>query len=123
MAVRRLSGAKPVRRRPRKVRFRARRGVRSHGGSVFRAHRGFRKTGAVFKAHANRALAAHKAKAIRALKAAKLAPYKAVGVKKNPYPVRSKAAAYKAVGPKVPAGWAAKHKKLARYRAVKAKRV
>lgn len=121
MAVRRLTGTKPVRRRTRKVRFRSRHGTKSHGGSVFRAHRGHRMGGAVFKAHANRALAVHKAKAIRALKAAKLAPYK--GIKTgHPYPVRSKAAAYKAVGHHVPAGWAAKRKKLAKYRAVKAKR-
>jgi len=87
---------------------------------MFRAHRGFRRGGAVFKAHANRAMAVHRGKAVR-LNAAKLAAFKGAG-KKNPYPARSKAQAYKAAGHKAPAGWTAKRKKLAKYRAVKAKR-
>lgn len=89
---------------------------------MFRAHRGFRRGGAVFKAHASRALRTHRAKPVRLAKAGKLAAYRGVGTK-NPYPVRSKAQAYKAAGHKAPAGWTAKRKKMARYRAVKAKRV
>jgi hypothetical protein len=89
---------------------------------MFRAHRGHRKGGAVFKAHAARALRTHWAKPARLARAAKLTAFKGIG-RKNPYPVRSKAAAYKAAGHHAPAGWTAKRKKLAKYRAVKAKRV
>ena len=120
MAARRLTGSKPVRRRPRKVRFRSRRGVKR--SSTFRAHKGGYPRQRAFSAHAARAIRGPKIAAVKALKTARLAAYKGTGTR-NPYPVRPKAQAYKAAGHHAPAGWTAKRKKLAKYRAVKAKRV
>lgn len=89
---------------------------------MFRSHRGHRKGGAVFRAHSARGLAVHKAKAVRAMKAAKVAPYKAAGVKRNPYP-KLKAGRYRAVGQHMPKAWAKPRKHPGRYRAARAKRV
>jgi hypothetical protein len=124
VAVRRLTGTKPGRKRPRRTRFRSRRGTK-HGGSVFRAHRGYRPGGRVFAAHANRALMARRPKAIRPWKAPKAAAYKAA-LKKPPagwVKRKTKAAAYKSAMKKAPASWTRARKKAAKYKAVTPKRV
>lgn len=121
MAVRRLTGAKPGRaRRNRKVRFRSKHGVKSHGGSVFRAHHA--RSRAVFRAHAPKALRGFRPRAARHWKAPKPAAYKGTGTR-NPFPVRSKAKAFKAAGQHGHAMRAVKRKKAAKYRAARPKRV
>jgi hypothetical protein len=107
-------------RRNRRVRFRSKHGVKSHGGSVFRAHHA--RSRAVFRAHAPRALAVRRGKAAKPPKAPKAAAYKGIGTR-NPFPVRSKAKAFKAAGQHGRAMRAVRRKKAAKFRAARPKRV
>jgi hypothetical protein len=102
------------------VRFRSKHGVKSHGGSVFRAHHARGRS--VFRAHAPKALKGSRAKAARPWKAPKPAAYKGIGTR-NPFPVHAKAKAFKAAGHPGHAMRAVKRKKAAKYRAVRPKRV
>lgn len=118
MAARRLTGSRPVRRRPRKVRFHSRRGKSAR--RLFAPHRPL-STERVFAAHASRALTVNRAKTVK-LKQVKLAKYKAAGAHRG-FPVRKKAAAYKAAGKKAPAAWVKPRTKAAKFKAARAKQV
>jgi hypothetical protein len=107
-------------RRNRKVRFRSKHGVKSHGGSVFRAHHA--RTRAVFRAHAPKALRGFRARAAKPWKAPKAAAFKGIGTR-NPFPVHAKAAAFKAAGQHGHAMRAVRRKKAAKFRAARPKRV
>jgi hypothetical protein len=102
------------------VRFRSKHGVKSHGGSVFRAHHA--RSRAVFRAHAPKALKGFRARAARPWKAPKPAAYKGIGTR-NPFPVHAKAAAFKAAGQHGHAMRAVKRKKAAKFRAARPKRL
>lgn len=117
----RLTGTRPVRRRPGRVKFRSRRGVK-HGGSVFRAHRGGYPAQPAFRAHALRAMKGARVKAAKPWRAQALAAYKAVG-KRNPYPKRPKPKPYKPAGHRVSRSWEHPAVKARKYKAAHAKRV
>lgn len=102
------------------MRFRSHRGVKSHGGSVFRAHKGGYPRQKAFAAHATRAIRIAKIRAAKAPKAVKAAAYKGIGTR-NPYPAKAKAVAYKSALRKAPAAWAAKKRKAAGYKSAKPK--
>ena len=89
---------------------------------MFRSHRGFRKGGAVFRAHANKALTVKRAKAARPWKGPKAAAFRAAGRHKG-FPARHRAMAYKSAGRHAPASWVKARRKAAKYRAARAKRV
>lgn len=123
MAVKRVrfTGTKPSLRRPRRVKFRSRRGVKSHGGSVFRAHKGGYPVQAAFRAHALRAIKGPRVKAAKPWKAHALAAFKGIG-RRNPYPKHTGPRAYKPVGHQVPKSWEHPSKKARKYKAARAKR-
>lgn len=102
------------------MRFRSKHGVKSHGGSVFRAHHA--RTRAVFRAHAPKALKGFRARAAKPWKAPKPVAYKGIGTR-NPFPVRSKAKAFKAAGQHGHAMRAVQRKKAAKFRAARARRL
>lgn len=102
------------------MRFRSRRGVKSHGGSVFLSHKAGYPRQVAFSAHTMRAIRIAKIRAAKAPKTVKAAAYKGIGTR-NPYPAKTKAAAYKSALRKAPAAWAAKKRKMAKYKPAKPK--
>lgn len=125
MAVKRfrLTGTKPGRGRPpRRIRYRSRRGGKSHGGSVYRSHKGGYPRQAAFRAHANRAIKGARFKAAKPWRAKVQAAYKGIGTR-NPYPKQARAKAYKAVGRQSPRSWEHPAAKARKYKAARAKRV
>lgn len=126
MAVKRVSltGRKPSRyRKPKRVKFRARRGVKSHGGSKFRAHRGTKaRGGSQFRAHAKRAITGARARAAKPWRAHLRAAFRSAG-RHGGYARHAKAHPFKPAGHRSPRGWVHPSVKARKYKAARGKRV
>jgi hypothetical protein len=103
-------------RRNRRVRFRSHRGA-GHA-KAFRAHKGALPRQRPFGAHLMRALKVAKVKAAKTPKTPKAAAYKGIGTR-NPFPARTKAAAFKSALPSAPAAWKAKKRRVAKFKAAR----
>jgi hypothetical protein len=103
-------------RRNRRVRFRSHRGA-SHS-KTFRAHKSGYPRQQPFGAHLMRAYKIARVRAAKQPKTPRPTAYKGIGTR-NPYPAKTKIAAYKSALRSAPAAWSAKKRKAAKYKPAK----